>query len=81
MKMTESQIRHIVRNILIAELEGWKPNFGRSGGGGGGGYAWDDYGDMYAMDDPWGDEGDFGGDDDGDLGEVDEDDASGDGDE
>jgi hypothetical protein len=79
MKITESQIRHIVRKILISELEGWKPNFGRSsGGGGGGGYAWDDYGDLYSMEDPWGDEG---GDDGGDLGEVDEDDEAGDGDE
>jgi len=66
MKITEYQIRSLVRRILITELEGWKPNFGSSSGRGGS--DWDDDSAMYSTEDPWGDEGGDSddGDDDGD---------------
>ena len=73
MKLKESQLRKIVRRALLAELEGWKPNFGRSRGGGGGGSDWWGYEGPDLGDDPWGGYvDDDGGDDGGDLGEVDE---------
>ena len=82
MKLTESQLRKFVRNVLLSELQGWEPNFGRSRGGGGGGSDWWGYEGPDLGDDAWGEYGgDDGGDDGGDLGEVDEDDEVGDGDE
>ena len=62
MKLTESQLRKIVRKALLSELQGWEPNFGRSRGGGGGGSDWWGYEGPDLGDDAW---GEYGGDDGG----------------
>jgi hypothetical protein len=78
MKLTEKQIRKVVRKLLEIEIKGWRPTAMQGGGGGGGmGGGYDDYGYDDYYDDDYGYFGDveaeagdgYGDDGDGDDGD------------